>query len=123
MICTGYAMRLRKSVAPCSPASTVGTNRRGRMYRAEADPYCYPDSTVLRNNAGLTSAEALEEFESAMTFARAEEPLPRGRFSVRHYRAVHHHLFQDVATGRGIASYALRKMRALSAIPRTLIAR
>jgi cell filamentation protein len=56
---------------------------------------------VLRNKAGLESADALEQFETAMTFARAEEPLPRGRFSVRHYRAVHHHLFQDVYTWAG----------------------
>jgi len=66
------------------------------MYRAEPDPYCYPDSTVLRNKAGITTADALERFETAMTFARAEEPLPGGRLSVAHYRAIHHHLFQEV---------------------------
>lgn len=66
------------------------------MYQAEPDPYCYPNSTVLRNKADLTSAEALEEFETAMTFARSEEPLPRGRLSATHYRAIHRHLFQDV---------------------------
>ena len=31
-----------------------------------------------------------------MTFARSEEPLPPGLLSVTHYRAIHHHLFQDV---------------------------
>lgn len=31
-----------------------------------------------------------------MTFARADEPLPPGRLSISHYRAIHHHLFQDV---------------------------
>jgi len=66
------------------------------MYQAEPDPYCYPDSHILRNRAGLTDAEALEQFETAMTFARSEEPLPAGRLSVAHYRAIHHHLFQDV---------------------------
>ena len=66
------------------------------MYQAERDPYCYPGNDVLKNRAGLQTAEALEAFETAMTFARSEEPLPLGRFSVRHYRAVHHHLFQDV---------------------------
>ncbi len=70
-------------------------------YQAEADPYCYPDSGVLRNIPGLTSAEALEQFETAMTFARADEPLPAGRLSVRHYRAIHHHLFQDVYAWAG----------------------
>lgn len=71
------------------------------MYQAERDPYCYPDSDVLRNKAGLRSPEALERFETAMTFARSEEPLPRGRFSVSHYQAVHHHLFQDIYTWAG----------------------
>src|SRR5262245_53698835 len=66
------------------------------MYQAEPDPYCYPDSSVLKNKAGLRSAKGLEEFETAMTFARSEEPLPTGRASPRHYRAIHHHLFQDV---------------------------
>jgi cell filamentation protein len=28
--------------------------------------------------------------------ARAEEPLPEGELDFRHYKAVHHHLFQDV---------------------------
>lgn len=65
-------------------------------YRAEADPYCYPGSDVLRNKAGLRAAEALELFEGAMTFARSEEALPSGRLSATHYRAVHHHLFRDV---------------------------
>jgi len=63
------------------------------MYQAEPDPYCYPGTNVLRNKPGLTAADALEQFETAMTFARSEEPLPP---SVSHYRAIHHHLFQDV---------------------------
>lgn len=66
------------------------------MYQAEPDPYCYPDTQVLRNKAGLTDADALEQFETAMTFARSEEPLPAGRLSITHYCAIHHHLFQDV---------------------------
>ena len=66
------------------------------MYQSEPDPYCYPNSTILRNKAGLRTAEALVRFETAMTAARAEEPLPPGRLSARHYCALHHHLFQDV---------------------------
>ncbi len=71
------------------------------MYDAERDPYCYPSSDVLKNKAGLTTARALERFEMAMTFARSEEPLPNGRLSVRHYRAIHRHLFQDVYSWAG----------------------
>lgn len=71
------------------------------MYQADPDPYCYPDSSVLKNKAGLTTEVELEQFETAMTFARSEEPLPRGRLSARHYRAIHHHLFQDVYAWAG----------------------
>jgi len=71
------------------------------MYQAEPDPYCYPGSTILKNKADLRDEGALEEFESAMTFARAAEPLPAGRFSVSHYRAIHRHLFQDVYSWAG----------------------
>ena len=66
------------------------------MYEAGRDPYCYRDSDVLKNKAGLIDQAALEEFETAMTFARSLEPLPAGRFTVTHYCAVHRHLFQDV---------------------------
>lgn len=71
------------------------------MYQADPDPYCYPDSDVLKNKADLRSADLLETFETAMTFARSEEPLPNGRFSATHYRAIHHHLFQDVYAWAG----------------------
>lgn len=66
------------------------------MYDALTDPYCYPGTTVLRNIPGLRDAIALEAFEVAMTAQRADEPLPTGRMSVSHYRAIHRHLFQDV---------------------------
>jgi cell filamentation protein len=71
------------------------------MYGAEPDPYCYPGTAVLKNRAGLTTEAELEAFETAMTFARSEEPLPRGRLTVTHYRAIHHHLFQDVYAWSG----------------------
>jgi cell filamentation protein len=73
------------------------------MYQAEPDPYCYPNTSVLKNKPGLTSPMDLEEFETAMTFARSEEPLPSGRLSASHYRAIHRHLFQDVYTWAGKA--------------------
>jgi cell filamentation protein len=71
------------------------------MYQAEPDPYCYPNSSVLKNRAHLRSQAELDEFEAAMTFARAEEPLPAGRSSITHYKAIHHHLFQDVYSWAG----------------------
>jgi cell filamentation protein len=70
-------------------------------YDVIADPYCYPKTTVLINVPGIRDAATLADFETAATAQRADEPLPRGRLSVRHYRAVHHHLFQDVYAWAG----------------------
>jgi cell filamentation protein len=71
------------------------------MYEAHTDPYCYPGTSVLRNVPGLRDKAILEAFEIAVTTQRAEEPLPRGRLTVRHYQAVHRHLFQDVYAWAG----------------------
>jgi cell filamentation protein len=66
------------------------------MYQAEADPYCYPGTAVLVNRLGLRDQTELDAFEAEITSQRATEPLPAGRLSYRHYRAIHRHLFQDV---------------------------
>lgn len=65
-------------------------------YEAFEDPYCYANTFVLKNRAGLRDAAELEGFELEMSALRADEPLPEGEFDTAHYRAVHHHLFQDV---------------------------
>jgi len=66
------------------------------MYESSPDPYCYPRSSVLKNRLGLRDQAALDTFEAMITAQRGEEPLPRGRLGYAHYRAIHHHLFQDV---------------------------
>jgi cell filamentation protein len=71
------------------------------MYEAPADPYCFPGSAVLKNIPGIRDQRTLEHFEAAITAQRADEPLPAGRLSVTHYRAIHHHLFQDVYAWAG----------------------
>ncbi|PKP77311.1 MAG: adenosine monophosphate-protein transferase [Alphaproteobacteria bacterium HGW-Alphaproteobacteria-3] len=71
------------------------------MYDAAADPYCYTGTTVLKYIPGLRTQAALDAFETASTTQRADEPLPSGRHSVTHYRALHHHLFQDVYAWAG----------------------
>lgn len=71
------------------------------MYDATADAYCYPDTTILKNRLGLTSQQALDAFELEASTQRASESLPVGRLSVRHYLAIHHHLFQDVYVWAG----------------------
>jgi cell filamentation protein len=65
-------------------------------YERFDDPYCYPNSRVLKNRADIQSPESLETFEIRSTTLRASEPLPKGPFDPAHYRAIHHHLFQDV---------------------------
>ena len=71
------------------------------MYDAVNDPYCYFGTKVLKNRANIGRAKELRQFELVMTTQRFDEPLPRGRFSVSHYCAVHHHLFQDVYSWAG----------------------
>jgi cell filamentation protein len=66
------------------------------MYKAEADPYCYPGTTVLINRLDLRDQAELSPFEAEITSQRAAEPLPAGRLGYRHYCAIHRHLFQDV---------------------------
>ena len=72
------------------------TYQPGRCRTAAPIPYCYPGSSVLKNRLGLRDQAELDAFEALITAQRGEEPLPRGGFRLRHYRAIHHHLFQDV---------------------------
>jgi cell filamentation protein len=46
-------------------------------------------------------AQKLIAVELELTSLRAEEPLPRGRFTPTHYRRIHHHLFQDIYAWAG----------------------
>ena len=95
-----------------------------RMYRAEPDPYCYPGTTVLINRLGTTDQSILDAFEAEMTSQRAAEPLPIGRLSYSHYRAIHRHFFRDVYAWAGrIGRCACPKEAASSATPRTSTAK
>ncbi len=71
------------------------------MYESKSDPYCYPGTDVLKNRLGLRDRKALTAFEAEITAQRAAEPLPAGRLSYVHYRAIHKHLFQDVYAWAG----------------------
>lgn len=66
------------------------------MYDAIDDPYTYENSTVLVNKLDLREQVALDEFEAEISNARAQEPFPAGDLDFKHYKAIHHHLFQDV---------------------------
>lgn len=66
------------------------------VYAAEDDPLCYPGTTVLRNKLNIGDQAELDEFELALFLTRADEQIPAGNLDYEHYRAIHHHLFQDV---------------------------
>jgi cell filamentation protein len=66
------------------------------MYDAIEDPYTYKNSTVLVNKLDLQNQADLDAFEAEISSARSEEPLPDGSTDFEHYKAIHHHLFQDV---------------------------
>lgn len=68
-------------------------------YDSVADPYIDPDTGVLRNLLGATTAEKLEQAEAALTANRTRmlrvEPLA-GNFDLKHLQKIHGYLFQDV---------------------------
>lgn len=65
-------------------------------YDSNEDPLCYPGTNVLRNKADIRDQDDLDQFEQLMFTTRAEEDLPPGDVDYAHYRAIHHHFFQDV---------------------------
>ena len=70
-------------------------------YGAADDPYCYAGTTILKNKARLRDQAALDRFEAISFAQRAEEMLPFGDLSARHFLAVHRHLFQDIYSWAG----------------------
>lgn len=71
------------------------------MYTATPDSYCYPDTNILINIPNIKDKKILEEFEAAITAQRADEGFPAGTFDIAHYKAIHHHLFQDIYSWAG----------------------
>lgn len=65
-------------------------------YDSIDDPLFYPDTQVLKNKANLTDQDELDQFEQLMILTRSEEPLPDGDLDYHHYKAIHHHFYQDV---------------------------
>ncbi|MBI5128232.1 MAG: Fic family protein [Rhodopseudomonas palustris] len=66
------------------------------MYDAVADDYCYPGTTILKNKLDLQDADELAGFEAEVSDARSDEEIPDGSLDFKHFKAIHHHLFQDV---------------------------
>lgn len=60
------------------------------------DPYVYAGTSVLRNMLGIRDAQELDKVERQLVRERTLEDLPTGNFDLRHLKAIHHHLFQDI---------------------------
>lgn len=60
------------------------------------DPYVYPGTCVLLNKLGIADLAQLDYHEREIVTMRAREGIPTGDFDLKHLRAVHRHLFQDV---------------------------
>lgn len=60
------------------------------------DPYVLPGTLVLKNRLNITDGAQLEAAERQFVAARALGSVPMGQFDLKHLRAIHRHLFQDV---------------------------
>ena len=71
------------------------------LYAAAPDSYCYPNSTVLRNNFDIHDAQLLADVESLYSQKRLTElytdhnPVA-GRFGFTHLSRIHRFIFQDM---------------------------
>ena len=64
-----------------------------------ADPYLIPGGNTLRNELGVLDPEVLARKEAAFVASRAIELSVKGlppAHGFELFKAVHHHLFQDV---------------------------
>ena len=63
------------------------------------DPYCYPKSSILKNNFGITDMDELEAYERALVSKKLLslyiEPIS-GNFDSVHYLKIHEFLFSDI---------------------------
>ena len=63
------------------------------------DPFVYPGSNVLQNKLNIRDLERLQYYEGALAGNRvselAENPV-KGAHDLRHLRAIHRHIFQDI---------------------------
>ena len=75
------------------------------LYEAGNDPYCYPESSVLRNKLGIRDGNLLAEIEFLYSQKRLTDlytvSLVNGRFGFRHLSRIHGYIFQDVYTWAG----------------------
>lgn len=60
------------------------------------DPYIYPGTKVLRNRLNITDPADLDLVERRFSTIRSRQGIPSGNFDLKHLRAIHRHLFQDL---------------------------
>ncbi|RYE61583.1 MAG: cell division protein, partial [Oxalobacteraceae bacterium] len=60
------------------------------------DPYVYPGTRLLRNKFDIRDAAVLDLAERRYSTIRSIQKIPTGDFDLKHLRAIHRHLFQDV---------------------------
>jgi cell filamentation protein len=65
------------------------------------DPYVYAGTVVLINRLGIKDHGRLDHAERELVTQRIAEGVPPGDFDLRHLRAIHRHLFQDVYAWAG----------------------
>jgi len=66
------------------------------MYEVQDDTYCYPGIAVLKNKLDLKDAARLAEGLRPRLPTSARPNRSHGALDYAHYKAIHHHLFQDV---------------------------
>lgn len=67
-----------------------------------ADPYVYPDTQVLQNRLDIRDAETLKQVERVSTAQRMMELLPKVALTYDGYKALHHHLFEEIYAWAGV---------------------
>jgi cell filamentation protein len=60
------------------------------------DPYIYPGTHILRNKLDIRDAAKLDYHEREIVTFRMQQDIPTGNFDLKHLRAIHRHLFQDI---------------------------
>ena len=80
------------------PICSTKSKRSMSRYNAD-DVYCIPGSAVLKNKAGITNQDLLDEYEADFTaiciLELAQAPV-EGNFNLTHLCKIHEYLFQDV---------------------------
>jgi cell filamentation protein len=60
------------------------------------DPYVYPGTAVLRNKLNIRDADQLDYHEREIAAQRIRQGVPAGKFDLKHLKAIHRHIFQDI---------------------------